>query len=50
MNHGYPERYRVDTLNRALNIYNTMKKDEDDGIRPLCRPKEWNVIARMKVN
>jgi hypothetical protein len=48
MNHGYPERYRVDTLNRALNIYDKMKKDEEDGIRPLYRPKEWNVIARVK--
>jgi hypothetical protein len=48
MNHGYPERYRLDTLRRALNIYDKMVKDDQDGIRPLYRPKEWNVLARKK--
>ena len=48
MHHGYPERYRSDTLKRALNIYDKMVKDDKDGIRPLYRPKEWNVIARKK--
>ena len=48
MHHGYPERYRSDTLKRALNIYDKMVKDDKDGIRPLYRPKAWNVIARTK--
>ena len=38
----------MDTLNRALNIYDKMVKDDEDGVRPLYRPKEWNIIARVK--
>ena len=48
MNNGYPERYRLDTLTRALRIYDKMVKDDKDGIRPLYRPKEWNILARVK--
>ena len=40
----------MDTLNRALNIYDKMVKDDEDGVRPLYRPKEWNIIARVKEN
>ena len=46
MEAGYPEKYRRDTLNRALRIYDKMVGDDRDGIRPLYRPKEWNVVAR----
>ena len=28
---GYPEKYRVDTLGRALRIYNKMLEDDHDG-------------------
>ena len=48
MLHGYPEKYRVDTLTRALRIYDNMVKEDDNGTRPLYRPKEWNVINRRK--
>ena len=47
-NSGYPEKYRVDTLNRALRIYDKMVGEDADGTRPLYRPKEWNVVARKK--
>ena len=48
MHCGYPEKYRVDTLNRALRIFDKMKEDDNNGTRPLYRPKDWNVVARRK--
>ena len=45
---GYPEKYRIDTLTRALRIYDKMENDDKDGTRPLYRPKEWNIEARKK--
>ena len=39
MKNGYPEKYRVDTLNRALNIFDKMVKDDEDGVRPLYKAK-----------
>ena len=45
---GYPEKYRIDTLNRALRIYDKMKEEDDNGTRPLYRPKDWNVVVRRK--
>ena len=43
---GYPEKYRRDTLTRALRIYDKMIEDENNGTRPLYRPKHWNIIDR----
>ena len=48
MQHGYPQRYRVDTLNRALRIHDYMVEEDRKGARPLYRPKDWNVISRRK--
>lgn len=45
---GYPEKYRVDTLTRALRIYDKMVEDDRNGTRPIYRPKDWNIIARKK--
>ena len=45
---GYPEKYRVDTLVRALRIYDKMKEDDQKGQRPIYRPKDWNIVARKK--
>ena len=45
---GYPEKYRVDTLLRALRIHDKMVEDDEAGLRPLYRPKDWNVVARRK--
>ena len=39
MKNGYPEKYRVDTLNRALNIFDKMVKDDEDGVRPFYKAK-----------
>jgi hypothetical protein len=48
MHCGYPEKYRVDTLNRAISIFDKMKEEDNNGTRPLYRPKDWNVVARRK--
>ena len=48
MHNGYPQGYRVDTLNRALRIHDHMVEEDTKGIRPLYRPKDWNVVARRK--
>ena len=45
---GYPEKYRVDTLTRALRIYDKMVQQDLSGERPLYRPKNWNQAARQK--
>ena len=44
----YPEKYRVDTLNRALRIFDKMVDEDNNGTRPLYRPKDWNIVARRK--
>ena len=48
MQHGYPQQYRVDTLRRALRIHDHMVEEERKGVRPLYRPKDWNIPARRK--
>ena len=48
MQAGYPEKYRVDTLTRAFRIYDKMVKEDREGVRPLYRPKTWNVVTRRK--
>ena len=46
MDAGYPEKYRRDTLTRALRIHDRMLEEDRNGTRPIYRPKEWNVAAR----
>ena len=48
MHCGYPEKYRRDTLTRALRIYDKMIEEDNNGTRPLYRPKDWNIVARRK--
>ena len=48
MDAGYPVKYRKDTLDRALRIYDRMVEEDRNGVRPLYRPKEWNVVARTR--
>ena len=47
-NSGYPEKYRVDTLVRALRIYDKMISDDMNGQRPIYRPKDWQIVTRKK--
>ena len=48
MRAGYPEKYRIDTLTRALRIYDDMIQKDLEGTRPLYRPKDWNRAERQK--
>ena len=48
MHCGYPEKHRVDTLVRAFRIYDKMIEEDKKGIRPMYRPKDWNVVSRRK--
>ena len=38
----------MDTLTRALRIYDKMVQQDLSGERPLYRPKNWNLAARQK--
>ena len=38
----------MDTLLRALRIYDDMVRKDLENVRPLYRPKDWNVVARRK--
>ena len=46
MDAGYPEKYWMDTLTRALRIYDRKLEEDRNGTRPIYRPKEWNIVAR----
>ena len=46
MKAGYPEKYRKDALCRSLRIYDKMVEDDDTGLRPLYRPKEYERNSR----
>ena len=39
------KKIRRDTLSR---IYDSMVKEDEEGVRPLYRPKDWNIVARRK--
>jgi hypothetical protein len=45
---GYDQKFREMTLTRALGIYDKMKKEDEDGVRPLNRPREWQQEERRK--
>ena len=46
MTAGYGEQYRRSSLGHALRIYDKMRKEDDEGIRPLHRPRDWNIEER----
>ena len=39
---------KVDTQVRTLRIYVKMLEDDQQGLRLLYRPKDWNVVVRRK--
>ena len=47
---GYTEKFRKNTLERALMIYDKMVKDVKDGIKSMYRPKDWKRVERRKAN
>ena len=48
MQAGYSENYRKNILTKALRIYDKMTKDDQEGVRPMYRPKDWQAIQRRK--
>ena len=45
---GYKENYRNSILKSALRIYHQKQKDEEEGVRPMFRPKDWKRKERDK--
>ena len=45
---GYGENYRKSVLQHALGIYDKKWEDHRNGIRPICRPKEWKKRQRIE--
>ena len=45
---GYSEGQRKSILQQALNIYDCMKKEDENGTRPLFRSKYWQFEERQK--
>ena len=48
MHAGYTEMTRKLTLTHALAIVNKMRAEDQDGTRPLYRPRNWNKEERRK--
>ena len=44
---GYSEGYRKNILTHTLRIYDRMKNEECEGVRPLYRPKDWEMEKRI---
>ena len=45
---GYDKNFRCQVVESALNAYETIKSDDDIGLRPMYRPKNWNRLSRAK--
>ena len=47
MHAGYQQKYRRDTLSRALRIYYKMVEVDRNGLRPLYRHKDFERVKRQ---
>ena len=45
---GYTEKFRKNTLERGIRIYDQMVKNDKDGVQPMYRPKDWQKVERRK--
>ena len=45
---GYEEIFRYEVSKSAINAFQTMMMNEERGIRPIHRPKEWQRMERME--
>ena len=45
---GYPETVRHEVIKTALDRWDRMCKEEDEGVRPVHRPREWKESERRK--
>ena len=43
---GYPEKYRIEVLDSARKAFEKMMKDDNEGVKPLYRSKDWNLEER----
>ena len=45
---GYEQRFRAEVIKSAIHAYNTLLAAEQQGERPLYRPRSWNMVEREK--
>ena len=45
---GYNKSFRFHTIASSIKAYNTLRTREDDGERPLYRPRSWNESERRE--
>ena len=38
---GYDQKFRYEVAKSAINAFETMRDNEEMGIRPIHRPKDW---------
>ena len=43
---AYPEKYRIEVLVSAKKAFEKMMKDDNEGVKPLYRSKDWNLEER----
>ena len=43
---GYDQRFRFEVVSSALKAYNALKEKEENGVRPMYRPRAWNEEER----
>jgi hypothetical protein len=43
---GYPATFRHQVIRAAINKWEKMCKDDDEGLRPVHRAREWHLAAR----
>ena len=46
---GYDQAFRCDVVRSAINAFETMMENEERGICPIHRPKEWHKVERSKL-
>ena len=45
---GYEQAFRYDVAKSAINAYQTMMENEENGVRPIHRPKNWQRAERAE--
>ncbi len=46
---GYPATWRHEVIKAAYEKFDKMCEDEDNGVRPIHRPREWKERERVKL-
>ena len=45
---GYEQGFRYEVTKSAINAFETMMENEERGIRPIHRPKDWHRVERVE--